>query len=327
MRLDWIDTLKGFAIFTVVLGHCVTDSMASNTYQEYKFIMKLLYDFIYSFHMPLFFVISGYLFYLTKSSSKFKEKALDYFIVYVFWSFLIWFSKYVAGGHVNNPVTFYDLFAILWHPILVLWYLYVLIVFYIIFSLINFKTITLKHMILLGLISFIIKFVPTDIGILKNCLYYAFFFVLGGYLYLNKIEIPKSLVAFSIMVCISNCINYSFYPIQISIELIILKGFIIANAATYILFYFFPKVNFFSNSSILKLLGKYSLQIYVIHCFITGGLRIAFKIVGINNFFLYFISGTLLGIIIPIIIAKVCEKNYILNIPFSPIYGFKQILK
>ena len=325
MRLDWIDTLKGFAIFTVVLGHCVTDSMASNNYQDYKIVMKTIYDFIYSFHMPLFFVISGYLFYLTKSYTKFKSKALDYFLVYLFWSFLTWLSKFIAGSHVNNPVTFYDLVAILWHPILVLWYLYVLIVFYIVFSLIDFKRINLKHLIFFGIIGCVVRYLPIDIGILKNCFYYSFFFALGGYLCLNKIEIPFPLAFTSFIICILNSILYITYPISLSNELSILKGFIIANAATFILFFSFVKLKFLSNSPTFKLLGKYSLQIYVIHCFITGGLRIAFRIIGINNFVLYFTLGTLLGIIIPIIIAKICEKNYFLNIPFSPIAGIKRI--
>lgn len=327
MRLKWIDALKGFAIFTVVLGHCVTDSMASNTYQEYKYIMKILYDFIYSFHMPLFFAISGYLFYLTKSYKKFKEKSMDYFLVYVFWSFLTWLSKFIASSHVNNPVTILDLIAILWHPILVLWYLYVLIVYYIIFSVPLFRNIKLHHLIVLAFTGCLIRSLSIDVGILKNCFYYAFFFALGGYLYLNQYEIPKKFAFVSILICIVNSILYLTYSLPLQKEFLILKGFTIANAVIFIMFYFFKKISALSMSSILKLFGKYSLQIYVIHCFITGGLRIGFRILGINNFFLYFLLGTVLGITIPILIAKVCEKNTILNIPFSPISSFKKIIQ
>ena len=96
-RIDWIDALKGFAILTVVIGHCVTDSLASHTFQEYSNLLRLLYDAIYSFHMPLFFAISGYVFYLTKSYNKWKIKALDFIIIYVIWSTLMWLSKYIMG--------------------------------------------------------------------------------------------------------------------------------------------------------------------------------------------------------------------------------------
>ena len=49
-RILWLDTLKVMAIYLVVLGHIV-----STTYQPN------LKGIIYSFHMPLFFMISGYL--------------------------------------------------------------------------------------------------------------------------------------------------------------------------------------------------------------------------------------------------------------------------
>lgn len=48
-RIEWIDSLKGFAIILVVLGH--------NTGGE-----NGAYRFLYTFHMPLFFLISGFLF-------------------------------------------------------------------------------------------------------------------------------------------------------------------------------------------------------------------------------------------------------------------------
>ena len=50
-RVDWIDALKAFAIFLVTLGH-VFGGLGHN-----RFFARNL---IYSFHMPLFFAISGY---------------------------------------------------------------------------------------------------------------------------------------------------------------------------------------------------------------------------------------------------------------------------
>jgi acyltransferase len=51
-RLRWIDVLKGIAIILVIVGHL-------SIYDE-------LTLYIFSFHMPLFFFISGYLFNLVK---------------------------------------------------------------------------------------------------------------------------------------------------------------------------------------------------------------------------------------------------------------------
>ncbi len=45
-RIEWIDVLKGIGIILVILGHTHV----------------LFRTYIFSFHMPLFFFISGYLF-------------------------------------------------------------------------------------------------------------------------------------------------------------------------------------------------------------------------------------------------------------------------
>lgn len=44
MRLDWLDILKGIGIISVVIGHVIQ------------------WRYVYCFHIPLFFLISGYTF-------------------------------------------------------------------------------------------------------------------------------------------------------------------------------------------------------------------------------------------------------------------------
>ncbi len=54
-RVKWIDSVRGWAIILVVLGHVFT---RTGTLQVEEFLQIE----IYSFHMPLFFFISGYVF-------------------------------------------------------------------------------------------------------------------------------------------------------------------------------------------------------------------------------------------------------------------------
>ncbi len=64
-RSSYIDIAKGIGIILVVLGH---------TYG----IPAMLYDTIYSFHMPLFFIISGYVYNQDKYNNfKFSQIASD----------------------------------------------------------------------------------------------------------------------------------------------------------------------------------------------------------------------------------------------------------
>lgn len=84
-RFLWIDYAKVIGIFLVVFGHTA--------------IPAYLYNAIFSFHMPLFFFISGYLFSFKKYDSykhflgkKTKQIAVPYFyfniITYIFWFFV-----------------------------------------------------------------------------------------------------------------------------------------------------------------------------------------------------------------------------------------------
>lgn len=75
-RQKWIDATKGFGILLVILGHTFN-------------INSLLCKVIYSFHMPMFFIISGFLFNSKKYSNmklfqyvkiKFKSYLIPYFI-------------------------------------------------------------------------------------------------------------------------------------------------------------------------------------------------------------------------------------------------------
>ena len=54
MRLVQFDAVKLFAIYMVILGHCIQHLLSSDYLDEPGYIM------IYSFHMPLFMMISGY---------------------------------------------------------------------------------------------------------------------------------------------------------------------------------------------------------------------------------------------------------------------------
>lgn len=80
-RLVWIDFLKGLAILFVVLGHF--------TYSKDNIGIKNL---IYSFHMPLFFMLAGCTAAISLGQSKslssfYKKRCISVFIPYSVWCF------------------------------------------------------------------------------------------------------------------------------------------------------------------------------------------------------------------------------------------------
>ena len=66
------DVVKGVAILLVVLGHSINYGNGADYLRSEAFYDLFLFKLIYSFHMPIFMVVSGYLFYnsvLCKSPS------------------------------------------------------------------------------------------------------------------------------------------------------------------------------------------------------------------------------------------------------------------
>lgn len=60
-RDQFPDLLKGFAIILVVLGHCIQEGSGASFSGQSLYFQDRLYQLIYSFHMPLFMMVSGYL--------------------------------------------------------------------------------------------------------------------------------------------------------------------------------------------------------------------------------------------------------------------------
>lgn len=61
-KINWLLILQGWAMLWVVIGH---SPLSLDNMPPY---VEVLHKIAYSFHMPLFIAISGYLFQLTKLS-------------------------------------------------------------------------------------------------------------------------------------------------------------------------------------------------------------------------------------------------------------------
>ena len=101
-RVEWIDTLRGFGIFLVFLGHtALTD--------------KHIEHYLFSFHMPLFFFISGFFFRATDVPGSYRRFFLERInarmvpymsfglLTYCIWVFPLLLKKY-GVYHGTYPV-------------------------------------------------------------------------------------------------------------------------------------------------------------------------------------------------------------------------------
>lgn len=76
-RSSYLDVVKGLAIIMVVFTHSIQWGSGSTFYHERLFFDDWLFKFIYGFHMPLFMVVSGYLFWGTICRHKPMEVAMS----------------------------------------------------------------------------------------------------------------------------------------------------------------------------------------------------------------------------------------------------------
>lgn len=89
-EIVWMDWAKLIGIFLVVFGHIfqITDN-------GYHPVLQDLWNIIYLFHMPLFFVLSGYMY---KESRNLKKVFLTLVIPYLIYQTL--FLPYVLYGNI-----------------------------------------------------------------------------------------------------------------------------------------------------------------------------------------------------------------------------------
>lgn len=126
-RLVWADIAKGLGIFLMVFGH--------------SGVSEFMHNWIYSFHMPFFFVLSGYFFVERKYSfiELINKKIRTIILPYIFFTVFIEIVRFLCCYtqiKVPPPESVFDI--IFWgKDIGATWFLYVLFVTEIVFYLIR----------------------------------------------------------------------------------------------------------------------------------------------------------------------------------------------
>lgn len=201
----YIDIVKGFAIFLMLWGHCAQFCYSDADMNPFNnFVVK----FTCTFHMPLFMIISGYLFYYS-----FKKRELFPLIAHrckpllhtlvICGIFLYYISVGLFGVLAGN---YEVLFNGEWLSFLSgLWFLWSVLSASLILSVVC-KTINKLwlQIILLILCSFVVLFFPNAE---KNLFMYPYF-IIGFYFSKYKNVIPKGIINLKYL-------SFVLYPIML----------------------------------------------------------------------------------------------------------------
>lgn len=118
-RLIYIDALRGFAILLVVLGHVLQLAYGNTD--------NIIFRYIYSFHMPLFMFLSGYVSYKITSWQNMKKRFFQ--LIVPFFSYIV--IAYVVSGVVKETGAslaslLNHIWSVILQPDLGLWFLWAL---------------------------------------------------------------------------------------------------------------------------------------------------------------------------------------------------------
>lgn len=306
-----IDLAKGIAIVLVVLGHSFPDAETSWFLIGKDSFAKYLFGWIYSFHMPLFFLFAGFLLIPRLCHVDVKSNLVKRFkrlmIPYFFFSIIYIGLKTFGASFANHPLserTFVDIFLGV-SPAGGCWFLWVLFVMSVISVLV--KKIKPYGLFVVSVVMYVLAIVDNCwmIGKIENVFHNYIWFTLGGIManyydrvkqYLNHVAI--GIIAFVLLTALQ------FYTICWWINLLMTFSGIV------MIFYLGCMISEMDSNWLhraIVLLGKYCMDIYIISMLVVIPLRIVYVNFNASKYIPYYpwvIFVTCIGCVLPIAISK-----------------------
>lgn len=183
-----IDVIKGIAIILVIYGHCIQFGSGVDYLETGSFYNNSLFKFIYSFHMPLFMLISGHLFYYTMLKHSYKDVLHSRFKSLIV-PIIIWQTLSLFAG-INNNIQNFDILTIFNSYLFTLWFISSVFINSVIVLICKKYA---KDSLLVYFTFFILSLIiPNYFG--YNVFVFMFPFFLCGYFF-NKLEWSKKTIS------------------------------------------------------------------------------------------------------------------------------------
>ena len=309
-RDSWVDLVKLVACILVVLGHFFQSVVKAGIIQD-----SLLYEWfnttIYYFHVPLFFICSGYLFQKyskVRSVSSWRnnvlKKLLALGIPYLVFSILTWVLKIVFSSSVNEHVDGL-LKSLLVSPLSPYWYLYVLFIFFVVAFTVTKK----QEMIILLAIACILKLwnafeIYTGIYAVDKTMDFYIWFVFGmamGFGAIKYFDTKIGIIAAIILLVLS------IVPFAWNLNIV---GFstVVGLIACYSVISIIRGTCSENNNRILGWLSQYTMPIFLMHTLFAAPFRSLLIKIGISNAAVHVVGGIAISFMGPVIAMIIMEK-------------------
>jgi len=330
-RYIWVDYAKAIGIILVVYGH-----VARGLYNGDIYIPEALYQLadsiIYSFHMPLFFFLSGIFFYQSfekRGPVKLSFNKIDTIVYpYLVWSIIQGLIEVQLSKYTNGSVAYSDVFVLLTSPRAHFWFLYALFIVFI-SSAIMFFIFPKKYLVVVLIFScllYLYKHLLPDNIIFRLLSRHFVYFVAGVAFFVYQASPTFSsfrslLCLFVVFVLVQVMLNFfvqdelaTIYAVKLSVALVSI-AFIVSLSM-----YLAKK-----DRPLLALIGSASMAIYLMHILVGSGFRIFLKkSLGIDSYIVHLLLGSFVGVFIPLMAFIVINKfriPFVFSMPISSYFG------
>ena len=307
------DSLRGFTIILMVFAHIALWFESTGIVLERHIAFS---KWIYSFHMPLLFVVSGYVHAIKQLNisdclPQIKKCFIDIYLPCLWFSFPQWFIMWFIFPSYNpanfGAATIEDLYMIFLTGFKEYWFLAALFFVKALHIVLecrikNTKLISVIFITLFILISFFQM--PVFISRLSYGLYFHIGYLIKRTGYINKDNSRRCL--YGIILLGAGTLMYLF-PYNYNLKHIYTSVRVISLClAWFIIFY-----SLGISSSFLNAYGIYSMVVYCSHNYAAASLRLLYKVLGLseyvsNIFFLYFCF--IMAMAIPMLIVWIYKN-------------------
>lgn len=312
---------RGIGILLVTLGHS----------EPLEKVFPSIFSFIYSFHMPLFFFLSGFFAtklldihslkdYINKLSRSTFRFVVPYFVISLSYGAI----KYFIPHMVKRPFLWEDLLYVitvnpLRNPALFLWFLYLLIIMRIITPLIP----KINKWILFSILLFF-QFHPVDYYLfaLGWFINYFIYYFLGVHVSLIKDDFFR-LARKKPLVFVSLFIFLISYILFIHFKYPVLRFITASSGSFFVISLCFCYIRYLP-VNILEKLGFYSLQIYLLQFFFIFPMEYTLKKFHVPGELI--VVGTFgVGLICPLLISiYIFPRSKILSLLYGGLDKFNK---
>ena len=310
-REKWVDDVKVIACILVVLGHFFQSMTKANILPEND-LYGWFNTTIYYFHVPLFFICSGYLYQkYSKVNSvgswckNVAKKALALGVPYATFTTATWVLKKVFSSSVNDQIGGLGN-TLLLHPTAPYWYLYALFFIFLVtptFS--SVKSAAVGLIVALAAKVLILTGGGYSVYAVSTVLSNEIWFVIGMSICSFNVQLKCRKIQGTIFGLLFVILSIVVYTAKISGSAISFAIGLLACVAVIMMVAGFEEK--FGRG--MKLLAKYTMPIFLMHTLFAAPLRSILMKIGIENAVIHVVLGLVISFAGPIIAAWIMKKT------------------